>query len=223
MPAEKLDLYKEFKDEYVKSKKPVIIKIRPAKHLTVHGKGAPGGDVFQEAAEALYTAAFTIKMKKKFAGEDYRVCGLEGFWWLDDPSQDFMTAKPETWNWKLTIRVPDFITKKDLGDAVKEAIAKGKTPKVNTVSLETIREGLCVQVLHIGPYVAEAATIAAMHDVADASGFEFHGLHHELYFSDPHRVAPEKLKTLLRIPVKKNTSTRPDSVGIRSVTATKHT
>ena len=203
MPTEKLDLYKEFKEEYVKSKKPVILKIRPAKYFTIQGKGAPGGDLFQEAAGALYGAAYGVKMKKKAGGEDYRVCGLEGFWWLDDPSQDFMTATPDTWNWKLAIRVPDFVIKKDLSEAVKEALAKGKGPKMKEVLLETIREGLCVQALHTGPYTAEKITIEAMCDFAVANGFEFHGIHHELYFSDPHRVAPEKLKTLLRIPVKK--------------------
>ena len=114
-----------------------------------------------------------------------------------------MAVPPDAWNWKLVIRVPAFIGKRDLSDAAKDALSKGKSPNFDDVVLETIREGLCVQMLHVGSYATEAEDIAKMCDFANANGCVFHGIHHELYFSDPRHVPEEKLKTLLRIPVKK--------------------
>jgi hypothetical protein len=128
---------------------------------------------------ALYSAAYTIKMTRKFAGQDSR----------------------ETWRWKLIIRVPQFIAARDLRDAAAKLKEKGKGDPAAKVRLETIREGRCVQALHVGPYSSEPATIERMKAVAEASGLSFSGAHHEIYLSDPRRVAPEKLRTILRLPV----------------------
>ena len=202
MPAAtKLDLYKEHKAEYVTPKKPGLVKVRPAKRLTITGKGKPGGELFQKHIGALYGVAFTIKMTRKFAGQDYKVCHLEGLWWGDKEGLDFSAVPIDQWNWKLIIRVPDFIQKKDLDAAVKALKEKGKGPEVADVVLEKINEGLCVQVLHVGPYEKEGETIAQMLSLAQEKGLVCHGPHHEIYLSDPRRVPPERLRTILRLPV----------------------
>jgi hypothetical protein len=191
---EKVDLYKLHKADYVTPKEPVFVRIGAAKYLTVEGQGEPGGEMFQSMLGALYAAAYTIKMTKKFAGQDYKVCGLEGLWW------GFEGAR-ETWRWKLIIRVPEFIAARDLKDAVARLKEKGKGDLPEKVRLETIKEGRCVQMLHVGPYSAEPATVERMKAFAEASGLSLRGPHHEIYLSDPRRVAPEKLRTILRFPV----------------------
>jgi hypothetical protein len=191
---EKIDLYKLHKADYVTPKEPVFVTIAAAKYLTVDGQGDPGGEVFQAMLGALYGAAYTIKMTKKFAGQDYKVCGLEGLWW------GFEQAR-ESWCWKLMIRVPDFIAARDLKSAVATLKEKGKGDLPAKVALEKIKEGRSVQVLHVGPYSTEPATVERMKAFAEKSGLTPRGRHHEIYLSDPRRVAPEKLRTILRFPV----------------------
>lgn len=199
--AEKLDLYKVHKAEYVTPKEPVLIEVKPAKYLTILGKGAPGGEVFQARLAALYSLAFTVKMTKKFAGQDYRVCHLEGLWWSSSKKKCIFDQPPENWEWKLIIRVPDFITERDLKDAVATLKARGKSANAGLVRLETIQEGRCVQALHVGPYSKEPETIARMKALSEKKGLSFQRLHHEIYLSDPRRVPPERLRTILRQPV----------------------
>lgn len=200
--AQKLDLYKKHKADYVTPRKPTLVTIKPASYLTIRGKGAPGGETFTTKLGAMYAVGFTIKMTKKFAGRDYVVCKLEALWWGSGQKANFAELPPEQWNWKVLIRTPDFIKPKDLTDAVKQLTAKGKGPEVAEVKLETIDEGLCVQMLHVGPYDKEGETVAVMKEFARGQGLSFHGLHHEIYLSDPRRVAPEKLRTILRQPVR---------------------
>ncbi len=200
MPTrDKIDLYKQHKDEYVSPKKPVLIRTRPAQCLAVSGKGAPGGDRFSACIGALYAVAFTIKMTRKFAGEqDYAVCKLEGQWFFaGDPA----AVPKEQWRWKLLIRTPDFVTEADRERAVATLLKKGKSPEVKEVKLERIEEGQCVQMLHVGPYDRENQSLAVMRSFAQAKGLKFSGPHHEIYLSDPRRVPPERLKTILRQPV----------------------
>ncbi len=195
--AEKVDLYKLHKAEYVTPKEPVLIHVGAAKYLTADGVGAPAGEKFQEAVGALYSMAFTMKMAKKFAGQDYKVCHLEGLWW----GIELMEPKDQ-WRWKLLIRVPDFISARDLKETVAVLKEKGKPDLPVDVELETLKEGRCVQVLHTGPYSDEGATMARMKALAESKGLSFAGAHHEIYLSDPRRVAPERLRTILRMPVK---------------------
>jgi hypothetical protein len=202
--TEKIDLYKQHKDEYAAPAKPVLIEAKPARYLAVAGEGEPGGQAFQERIGALYSMAFTIKMTRKFEGrEDYVVCKLEALWWLKDGSDDFSKAPRDQWQWKLLIRTPEFIAPADLDRAVAVLTGKGKSPTVKEVRLETIEEGRCVQMLHVGPYDREGETIAKMLAFAEKQGLQRHGLHHEIYLSDPRRVPPERLKTILRLPVAK--------------------
>jgi hypothetical protein len=196
----KLDLYKQYKSEYVTPKEPVFVVVGPAKYLTITGHGGPGGEQFKSHISALYSVAFTIKMAEKFAGHDYKVCHLEGQWWADDQC-DFRTHEAKDWLWRLLIRVPEFITQKELDNAIKTVLAKGKATSANQVKLEEVAEGRCVQMLHIGPYGKEKTTVDKMQTMAEGKGLHFRGPHHEIYLSDPNRVPPERLRTILRYPI----------------------
>ena len=202
MAASKLDLYKLHADEYVTPKTPQLVKTKPTKYLAIQGKGAPGGEEFTKRLGALYGAAFTIKMAHKVAGKNYVVCKLEGLWWGSKTKGDFSGEPPEQWNWKIIIRTPDFITQSHLKEAIAALQKRGKGPEVKDVQLETVDEGLCVQMLHVGPYAEEGKTIGMMEELAKSKGKKFHGLHHEIYLSDPRRVASERLRTILRMPVR---------------------
>jgi hypothetical protein len=199
--AEKLDLYKLHKDEYVKPKTPVLIKIKPARYLAVEGQGKPGGELFQAQVGALFGLAYTIKMARKFAGQDYKVCGLEGQYWSADPGKCLTVISEEGLRWKLLIRVPEFVNARDLKAAAAQLEKKGRGEHAGEVKLETIREGKCVQAIHVGSYQAETATIQRMAAVAGSNGLSLRGPHHEIYISDPRRVPPERLRTILRQPV----------------------
>jgi hypothetical protein len=199
--AKKLDLYSKHKNEYVASaEKPAIIRARPARYLSVRGRSAPGSDEFQRAIKTLYNVAFSLKMARKAAGQDYVVTKLEGLWSLDAPGADPSSAAT-LWNWELMIRVPPFITEKEVRAMTDELEKKGKGAEVKTVRLVDLNEGECVQMLHIGPYTAEKPTLDRMREFAEFAGRQFSGWHHEIYLSDPRRVQPEKLKTILRQPV----------------------
>jgi len=195
----KLDLYVKHKNEYVAGKMPALVRVGPAKYLGISGRSAPGAEEFVRAVGALYNVAFTIKMARKFAGSDYTVTKLEGLWWLDGASAE---PTPATiWNWQLLLRVPPFITKRELDGTIDGLLAKGKSEDVRRVQLVEIKEGQCVQILHTGPYTEEQESIETMRTFAAQAGRSFSGKHHEIYLSDPRRVRPEKLKTILRYPV----------------------
>jgi len=202
--TDKIDLFKLHKDQYVTPNEPQLVEIKPAQYLTITGRGEPGGKEFSSKIGALYGAAYTIKMTLKFSGkQDYTVCKLECQYWLDGNSYNFSNTPQEQWNWKFLIRTPDFVNDEDLENAVKKLLEKGKEPEVKQVKLESHSEGLCVQALHIGPYDKEEETLNKMMDVTGRQGLEFHGIHHEIYLSDPCRIKPENLKTILRMPVRK--------------------
>ncbi len=203
MPSsEKVDLYKLHKADYATPKKPILLTIKAAQYLVIVGRGKPGGESFTTRIGALYGVAYTVKMASKFAGRDYVVCKLEAVWWGTNKRPDFFKEDMSKWNWKLMIRTPDFIAAKEIEAAQDALEKKGKGPEVAEVKLETIDEGLCVQMLHVGPYDQEGVTVEVMKQSAGEQGLRFHGLHHEIYLSDPRRVAPERLKTILRLPVK---------------------
>jgi hypothetical protein len=199
----KVDLFKLHKAEYAAPRKPVLIEVKPAHYLTASGQGVPGGEVFQARIGALYAAAFTVKMTRKFAGlQDYAICKLECEYFFDE-AHDPAKLPPDQWRWRLLIRTPEFVTRDDLDQATATLLKKGKGAGLEAVKLETITEGLCVQMLHVGPYDRECETLALMKAFAAQKGLRFRGPHHEIYLSDPRRVPPERLKTILRDPVAK--------------------
>ncbi len=200
----KIDLYKLHKADYVTPRKPILVNIKEATYLAISGQGEPGGEVFTEKIGALYGVAFTIKMTRKFAGQqDYAVGKLEGQWWSEKAQENFSRTPKDQWRWKLLIRTPDFVTQDELARAVETLLKRGKTQPVREVRLESLAEGHCVQMFHVGPYERERETIALMEANAEKNGLQFHGRHHEIYLSDPRRVPAERLKTILRQPVKK--------------------
>jgi hypothetical protein len=186
---EKLDLYREHAADYAARRDPAIVNIARCQYLAIDGSGTPGGPEFQACVGAIYNVAFTIKMARKVAGRDYGVCKLEGLW-------------PDATTWSLLIRTPDYVTKESLDTAIAKLIRKGKTVPVEAVRLLPLKEGWCVQALHLGPYSQESASMEKMSECAARAGMEFHGTMHEIYLSDPRRVVPEKLRTILRQPVR---------------------
>ena len=200
--ADKVDLYRDFNKEYVATRNPALVKVGPAVYLSISGQGAPGSNSFSEAIGALYGIAFTVKMTRKLAGKrDYTVSKLEGLW--PDFSAGPVMPEKDKWNWQMLIRTPKFVTEKEITQAISVLLKRGKGVEVQRVRLELLEEGLCVQALHVGPYEDEPVTIAAMKSFAESKGLRLRGVHHEIYLSDPRRIAPAKLKTILRHPLTK--------------------
>lgn len=193
----KLDLVQQHKADYAPTRKPVLLDIAPGTYLCVRGKGGPGGAAFQQAVGSLYSLAYTLKFQAKAAGRDFKVAPLEAIW-------DRLGAVPgdlDAAAWRLLVRVPDGTTKADLDRAAAQLAEKGRPPAAR-VALQRLAEGPCVQMLHVGPYGDEPATVERMHAYAKAQGRSPKGPHHEIYLSDPRRVPPARLRTLLRQPVR---------------------
>jgi hypothetical protein len=198
----KVDLYREHREEYAAGAKPRLVEIGPAVYLAVEGKGPPGGEEFQDRIGALYAVAYTVKMTRKFEERrDYVVCKLEGQYWSPGGGFELGDASGDDLRWRLLIRTPDFVGEDEISSAIGKLREKGKTPSVREVRLKPLEEGTCVQMLHVGPYESEPETIAAMRELMTAEGLAQCGPHHEVYLSDPRRVPPERLRTVLRIPV----------------------
>ena len=198
MADTKIDLFKELKAEYKANSRPALIETTIGQYLAVRGQGEPGGGAFKECIEALYSMALTVKISRKAAGlGDYAVCKLESLYGImeDDERYDML---PERSCWNMMIRTPDCVGKDDLDKAVEALLDKGKCKKVKEVMLQELNEGNCVQMLHIGPYDQVGKAIAEMTAFAGENELAFTGKHHEIYLSDPRRVPPEKLKTIVR-------------------------
>jgi hypothetical protein len=200
--VEKLDLSKQDKVYYKTGKEPVLIELGPTPYLTIEGKGKPGGEAFQDVFGALYGVAFTTKFAYKAKGQDFSVAKIEGLYWRPGEAGVVGGVAKEEMRWKLMIRLPDFVQESAVEDAKRQAIAKRGPGLIPQVRFETIDEGKCAQIMHIGPYDKEEPTIARLNAFIKEQGLAPHGRHHEIYLSDPRRVAPEKLKTIIRQPVR---------------------
>jgi hypothetical protein len=181
----------------------VVVDVPAMNFLMVDGHGDPNtAQQYADALEALYAVAYKLKfVSKKECETDYVVPPLEGLWWAQD-MESFTTMRDKsTWDWTMMIMQPEWVDQEMFARACEQVAKKGLAalPKLR---LETYHEGLCVQTLHIGSYDAEGPTIAQMHAFAVEKGYRLAGKHHEIYLSDPRRVAPEKLKTVLRQPIK---------------------
>ena len=206
------DFKKEYKEFYMPKNKPGIVTVPPMNYIAVRGKGDPNTEdgEYQQAMNMLYGIAFTVKMSKlgdhRIEGYfDYVVPPLEGFWWQDGVvGVDY--AHKENFRWISVIRLPDFVSVEDFKWAVEEATRKKKAD-FSKAEFLTFDEGLCVQCMHIGPYDTEPATVSLMHAYAEQQGYmpdiTDKRLHHEIYLSDARKVAPEKLKTVIRHPIRK--------------------
>ncbi len=205
---EKIDLKKEMKDIYSGSAKAVTIVDVPAMNfLMIDGEGDPNTSLeYKNAVEALYSVAYTLKfMVKKEQEIDYGVMPLEGLWWMDDMTKFSIDSKNK-WKWTSLIMQPEFITQEMVHKAQEQAAKKKELPSIDKMKYKNFKEGITVQILHIGPFAAEGPTIKKLHDFARSNGYTFDGRkqkHHEIYFNDPRRVNPEKMKTIIRQPVVK--------------------
>jgi hypothetical protein len=203
---EKIDYKKALKHLYNASTKQVSLVEAPTMgFLMIDGQGNPNtSQEFQEAIEALFTASYTLKfmIKKAKEGVDYGVMPLEGLWYADDMN-DFKTGNKDNWHWTLMIMQPDFITLSLVDEAVLQSQKKKGLPALGKLRFETFSEGHAAQIMHIGPYSEEGATIEKIHRFISEQGLQISGKHHEIYLSDPRKTAPEKLKTILRQAVKK--------------------
>jgi hypothetical protein len=201
----KVDFKKELKELYSPPKKFVIAHVPEMQFLMVDGHGDPNvAQEYQDALEALYAVAYKIKfMSKKQLGQDYVVPPLEGLWWAEDMETFTTTRDKSQWDWTMMIMTPEWISSEMYVEAL-ELVRKSKNPTVlDKVRLERYHEGLCVQIMHIGSYDDEGPTLMKLHrEFLPENGFTENGKHHEIYLGDPRRVAPEKLKTVLRQPVR---------------------
>lgn len=206
------DYKKEYKEFYMPKNKPGIVEVPAMNYIAVRGKGDPNieGSEYKQSIGLLYAIAFTIKMSKKGSHQikgyfDYVVPPLEGFWWQEGV-QGIDYVHKENFQFLSVIRLPDFVTKEEFDWAVDEAETK-KHEDFSQVKFWTYEEGLCVQCMHIGPYDNEPETVRMMHDFMTEQGYQLDisdaRLHHEIYLSDARRTAPEKLKTVIRHPVRK--------------------
>lgn len=210
-----LDLKKEFKHLYQPSaKKPEILKVPKLQFAMIDGvieKGKEPGNspAFAEATQALYSISYTLKFmlkKRKTNAIDYPVMALEGLWGVQDKMVD--VAKKDNWTYTLMILQPDVITKDIFAEGLEQVRKKkGDSPILPKLRLSHFEEGVCVQMMHIGPYATEPATIAVMLAFAAENGYHDNvgpnGLHHEIYLGDPRKAKPEKLKTVVRHPLEK--------------------
>ena len=202
----KIDFKKELKHLYQPSaKKFEVVDVPPMNFLMIDGHGDPNtAQEYQDAVEALYAVAYALKfMSKKQKGMDYVVPPLEGLWWVEN-MEEFSTDDKSAWDWTMMVMQPESVTQEMFEAALEQVEKKKNLPALPKLRLETYHEGLAVQILHIGSYDDEGPTIAKMHqEFMPENGYEPAGKHHEIYLSDPRKVAPEKLKTVLRQPVRK--------------------
>jgi hypothetical protein len=197
----KLDLRKTLKPLYNPHTGEVELVTVPAmKYIMVDGIGAPEGASFSQAIGAIYNLAYTMKFRsKKLLKKDYSVMALEGLWWVK--GKRFDLAKREDWVWTLMIVQPDFVNDKMFAEALNEVKQKKNPPGIEKARLESFKEGLCVQTMHVGPYSTEPESIARLDAFAKENGYKMMGKHHEIYLGDPRRAAPSKLRTIVRHPV----------------------
>jgi hypothetical protein len=202
------DLVKLHKPLYSPSAKhPAIVEVPDLAFLMVDGRGDPNtSEAYHDALEALYGVAYELKfsLKKADAERDFKVAPLEGLWWTDAaaPTMADLQRDRDAWNWTMMIAVPDAVTAEEVAAATQAAARKRDLPAAPLLRLERLQEGLAVQIMHLGPYAEEAPTIQRLHEWVAAQGYELRGRHHEIYLGDPRRTEPERLKTVLRHPVR---------------------
>lgn len=200
---EKIDFKKEYKDLFKPSAKKVsIVEVPKLNYLMIDGKGSPIGEEYQQAMETIYPMAYTLKfMAKTSLQRDFVVNPLEGLWWAEDYAV-FSNGNKDEWIWRSMIMQPDFITEA-MFNLAREKVAEKNPASLDKIRLDSLDEGLCAQIMHIGPYADEAPTIEKLHQFIEDNGYELRDKHHEIYLSDPRRAKPENMKTVIRQPIRK--------------------
>lgn len=183
-----------------------VLEIPEMRYLMIDGHGDPNtSPAYTQALQALYPVAYKLKFaSKRDLGRDYVVPPLEGLWWAEDMDAFTVARDKSQWDWSMMLMVPEWIDETMFHEAVDVVKAKGSVDRLDDVRIETLAEGVCVQTLHIGSFDDEADVLKKMHDeFIPGQGLSLSGKHHEIYFSDVRKVAPDKLRTLLRQPVTK--------------------
>lgn len=205
----KLDLGKTDRAYYSAKPKPTIMEFGPMQFLSITGKGDPSSPAFADKIQALYATAYTLKFACKARSSDFVVAKLEGLWWFDEqkykdvPMEESPRQIPRSeWMYRLLIRMPDFVGAADVEEARSTAVNKKGVAAAEAVELFEMTEGMVVQMLHTGPFNTEPETLGEMMAFMKQERMLKNGLHHEIYLSDFRKTPPEKLKTILREPVK---------------------
>ena len=201
---EKIDLKKQLKHLYNPPKEFVFVDVPEMNFLMIDGKGDPNtSQEYKDAIETLYALSYTLKfMVKKEKMVDYVVMPLEGLWWTESMSE-FTTENKDIWKWTSMIMQIEYVTEELFNRAVEQVKAKKNLPALSKVKFKSFHEGLSAQIMYFGPYSDEGPTIQKLHNFIKDNGYELSGKHHEIYLGDPRKTAPEKLKTVIRQPVKK--------------------
>lgn len=199
----KLDLVKERRDLYRPSlRAPAMVDVPDMSFLMVDGRGDPNTTPeYAQALNALYAVSYGVKFTLKRSGVvDFKVMPLEGLWWSDRMS-DFAQGRREGWKWTMMIAQPPMVTSDIIDPEIAEAARKKDLPALDGLVFRSFREGLCAQIMHVGPYSAEGPTIEKLHGFIAEQGYTRSGKHHEIYLGDPRRTQPDRLKTVIRQPV----------------------
>lgn len=199
----KVDFKRELPCYTAKRDSPQIIEVPDLQYLMIDGHGDPNTPVYGAALSALYPVAYKLKFAgRRELGRDHVVMPLEGLWWAEDMDTFTAARDKAQWDWTLMIMMPDWITTGMFGDVVEQLKSKEPPERLDDVRLESLSEGRCVQALHIGAYDDEAELLRHMHhEFIPGHGLTMAGTHHEIYLSDPRRVEPARLRTILRQPV----------------------
>lgn len=206
---EKIDFKKTLDSYRAKAGEFRLVEVPERQYLCVDGQGDPNSDPrYTAALEVLYPVAYTLKFaSKRELGRDYVVPPLEGLWWAEDMTVFTTSRDKSRWDWTMMLMVPDWIDRELFAAAIEKVDAKSAPARLGDVRLESLIEGLCVQTLHLGSFDDEGPVLHRMHEeFLPAKGLHMTGKHHEVYFSDPRKTAPEKLRTLLRQPVRRGSA-----------------
>lgn len=206
---EKTDLTKQHKSYYTAKPTPELVQIEAANFLSITGKGDPSSQEFADNIRALYATAYTIKFGHKALNKDFVIAKLEGLWWFDEAKYGTPTMEEapqkvprSQWEYRLLMRMPHFVTADAVQNAKQQVITKKNIGLAANVELYPMHEGKCVQILHTGPFATEPESLFKMLTFIEANKLEKNGLHHEIYLSDFRKTPPEKLKTILREPIR---------------------
>ena len=197
----RLDLRRQDREYYTAPVEPEVRTLGPGTFLCIEGHGPPGGADYEEALRALYSVAYTARFQAKLEGRDFALGPLEGEWWTED-GHPVTEARGDLWRWKLMLRVPDFVDGFLVKLVRQSVVERKRIDRAADVMLEGVPQERCVQVLHVGPYATEQADIRRLDDLIVREGLTRTGHHREVYLNNPRQVAPERLRTILRQPVR---------------------
>ena len=195
-----IDLVQELGELYRPPRDPVLVEVPERSFLMVDGSGDPNTSAdFADAVQALYSVSYTAKFRMRGEGVYYKVSPMEALWWSGD-FEDFLDAQKGSWSWTAMIPQPSVVTEEVIEEAKVEAGRKKTLPALGKLRFERFEEGLCAQLMHLGPYSAERPNIEKLRAFIAEQGYRPRGRHHEIYLGDPSRTAPERLKTIIRQP-----------------------